>query len=95
MKGRHEEAEQVLVKLHRDPSDPTNSFAAKEYLIMKAQIEMEIETRMSYRQAFAKPSMRKRFIIGWLTMSGTQFSGLLVILSKKSLDSRRNACTFF
>ncbi len=73
----------MLIKLHRDPSDPTNSFAEKEYLIMKAQIEMEIETRMTYRQAFAKPSMRKRFIIGWLTMSGTQFSGLLVILSEQ------------
>ena len=87
MKGRHEAAEKVLVKLHRDHSDPTDSFARKEYLIMKAQIELEAETPLSYTQAIKKPSMRRRFILGWLTMSGTQFSGLLVILSKSTFMS--------
>jgi hypothetical protein len=49
---------------------------------MKAQINFEAETRTSWKQAFSKKSLRKRFILGALAMSGTQFSGLIVILSE-------------
>ncbi len=86
MKGSFEESEKVLIKLHQDPSDPTHSFARKEYLIMKSQIDLEAETTMTLRQAFRSKSLRKRFILGALTMSGTQFSGLIVILSKLFLN---------
>jgi hypothetical protein len=82
MKGFVEESENVLIKLHKDPSDPTDSFAKKEYLIMKAQIDLEAENPLTLREAFRSKSLRKRFILGALTMSGTQFSGLIVILSE-------------
>lgn len=81
MKGRHEAAEQVLIRLHKDKSDSSNSYAKNEYLIMKTQLDMEAETQWSLVQAFKSPSLRKRFILGWWAMSGTQFTGLLVILS--------------
>lgn len=82
MKGRHEAAEAVLLKLHKDPSDPEDMYAKSEYLIMKSQIDLEAETQWSLSRAFTSPTLRKRFILGWLTMSGTQFTGLLVILSE-------------
>lgn len=81
MKGRYEKAEAVLIKLHKDSRDPNDSYAKNEYLIMKSQIDLEAETQWSLSGAFTSPSLRKRFILGYLTMSGTQFTGLLVILS--------------
>jgi hypothetical protein len=92
MQGRHEEAEAVFLLLHGDSSDPENTFAHKEYLIMQSQLSLEAEKRLTITAALKQPSMRKRFILGWLTMSGTQFSGLLVILSKLLLIQLRYRC---
>jgi hypothetical protein len=82
MQGRYEAAEAVLVKLHKHKSDPEDLYAKKEYLIMKSQIDLEAETQWSLSRAFTSPSLRKRFILGYATMCGTQFTGLLVILSQ-------------
>lgn len=49
---------------------------------MIRQINFEEEQHMSVLQMFKIPSMRKRLIIGFLTMAGGQMTGLLVILSK-------------
>lgn len=84
MHGKRDAAEKILCRLHKDPADPTNSFAHKEMRIIQAQVDMDVESSLTIRQAFKSPSLRKRFIIGWLAMSGTQFSGLLVILSISS-----------
>ncbi|OCK80946.1 general substrate transporter [Lepidopterella palustris CBS 459.81] len=81
MHGKRDAAEKILCRLHKDPADPTNSFAHKEMRIIQAQVDMDVESSLTIRQAFKSPSLRKRFIIGWLAMSGTQFSGLLVILT--------------
>lgn len=80
--GRSEEAKEVMVKLHRDKEDSTNSFALQEFKIMTAQIDMELENRMGTWQALKIPSMRKRFLLGFVAMMGTQCSGLVVLLSK-------------
>jgi hypothetical protein len=48
---------------------------------MSAQLDLEIEKKMSTWNALKIPSVRKRFILGFLTMLGTQCSGLIVILS--------------
>lgn len=82
--GKAEQAEKVMVALHRDHSDPSDSFAHREFDLMKAQIDYEMETKKTILQHLKTPSMRRRFLLGFLTMSGTQFSGLLVILSKLS-----------
>lgn len=82
MNGKHDAAEENLVKLHRNSADPTHSFARKEYLLMKAQIDLEAESDQPLGKVLKNGSLRKRFIIGWLTMTATQSSGAIVILCK-------------
>lgn len=84
MNDRGEEAERVLIRLHKTKDDPNNAFALKEMSIVKAQIDHESRNRLTVREAFKNAAMRKRFITGWLAMSGTQASGLIVVLSKYS-----------
>lgn len=83
--GKTEAAKALILKLHEDIDDPTNAFALKEYAIMAAQLDLEAEKRISTFQALMIPSIRRRFILGFLTMLGTQCSGLVVILSKPLL----------
>jgi hypothetical protein len=80
--GKADEAEKVLVALHRERSDPNNVFAHNEMAIMKHQIDYERERSLSFKQALRTPSMRRRFLVGWLAMSGTQAGGLIVVLSE-------------
>lgn len=80
--GRPEDAKEVMVKLHSDKEDPTNSFALQEFKIMTAQIDLELENKIGTWQALKIPSMRKRFLLGFVAMMGTQCSGLVVLLSK-------------
>ena len=80
--GRAEQAQMTMIKLHKDKQDPSNSFAMHEFTIMKAQIDLEMEKKRNTWDALKIPSVRKRFILGFLTMMGTQCSGLLVLLSK-------------
>lgn len=82
MMGREEEAEEVLIKLHRDSADPTNSFSRKEFRRMKAQIDLEATANRSAWRFLKDVNLRKRFIVGWLVMTATQSSGSIVILSK-------------
>lgn len=80
--GRRDEALDVLIKLHKSPHDPTNSYALGEFQIMGAQLQLELETPATIWQGFKKPSIRKRFILGIVSQSGTQLSGMLTILSE-------------
>jgi hypothetical protein len=79
--GKAEAARDLMIKLHRDNEDPTNAFALKEYAIMTAQLDLEAEKKISTFQALKIASIRRRFILGFLAMMGTQCSGLVVILS--------------
>ncbi|OAL28312.1 hypothetical protein AYO22_03018 [Fonsecaea multimorphosa] len=85
MNGRGEEAEKVLIRLHRNQKDPNNEFARKEMYIIKAQIDHELSHRLTLAVALKTPSMRKRFILGWATMSCTQASGLIVVLTYQAV----------
>jgi hypothetical protein len=82
MNDRSAEAEMVLTRLHKNKDDPNHSFARKEMSIMKMQIDLESRNRLTVAEAFKNAAMRRRFITGWLAMSGTQASGLIVVLSK-------------
>jgi hypothetical protein len=82
MHDRSEEAKKVLISLHKKDSDPTHSFAQKELFVIKKQIDYENQNRLSVWQALKKRSLQKRFLIGFLSMSCTQCSGLLVVLSE-------------
>jgi hypothetical protein len=73
-----------MIKLHKDHQDPTDAFALHEFKIMQAQIDLEMQKKITTWQALQIPSVRRRFILGFLTMLGTQCSGLLVLLSMYS-----------
>jgi len=82
MNGNAEKAENVLKRLHHDKADPTSSYPHNEFLLMKAQIDLEAETKPSMWNCVRDPHLRKRFIAGILAASATQASGSIVILSK-------------
>jgi hypothetical protein len=80
MHGKEEKAKITLVKLHRDKNDPSDHFALQEFRILKAQIDIEMRTGISTWKALRTPSVRRRYIIGILTMLGAQSTGLVVLL---------------
>lgn len=71
----------MVTKLHQDKNNSTHEFAKQEFNIMSAQLDLEMEKKISTWNALKIPSVRKRFVLGFLTMLGTQCSGLIVILS--------------
>ncbi|PPJ50896.1 hypothetical protein CBER1_07593 [Cercospora berteroae] len=79
MKDRGEEAKNILLRLHDDPSDPSHSFARAEYVQIQKQLTLDRTLDDSWMHIFRKPSLRKRL---WLTLGTTGFiqcSGVLVI----------------
>jgi hypothetical protein len=82
--GKSDKALEVVTRLHQDKNNSTHEFAKQEFNIMSAQIDLETERKLSTWNALKIPSVRKRFILGFLTMLGTQCSGLIVILSTYS-----------
>ncbi|KAF2806030.1 general substrate transporter [Mytilinidion resinicola] len=80
--GHEERALKTLIKLHKDKNDDSDTFARHEFSIIKAQTDLDMEKgMMTTWQALKISSVRKRFIIGFLAMMGTQCSGLLVLLT--------------
>jgi MFS family permease len=82
LNGRVEEAEKTLTRLHQDKADPNNTYTYHEFMLMKAQLDLEAEASQSVWNGFKDPHMRKRFIVGWLGTTASQSSGAIVILSK-------------
>lgn len=85
MHDRVDQAERVLISLHRNDSDPNDSFARKELFVIKKQIDYEVQNRLPLWQALKRRPLQKRFLIGFLSMSCTQCSGLLVVLSGSAM----------
>ncbi|KAJ9608743.1 hypothetical protein H2200_006514 [Cladophialophora chaetospira] len=85
MQDRAEEAEAVLIKLHKRSDDPQHLFARQEMAIIRRQLEYEKMKRVPVLQAFKQPSLRKRFIIGFLAFWNTQCSGVIVVLAYQSV----------
>lgn len=79
----------MLCNLHKDPKDPDDTFARQEYALMKAQMDMEAESTLTVWQMLKAPSMRKRLILGFITMLGGQLTGVLVIGSKLTQNCNR------
>ncbi|OAL29224.1 hypothetical protein AYO22_02118 [Fonsecaea multimorphosa] len=74
--GRHEEALQVIQRLHRDPSDPEDSSAQAEFIQIRAQVEKDKEQKSGYVRMFTKPSWRKRSLLVLFLMFGSQATGV-------------------
>lgn len=87
MNDRADEATKVLIALHKRSNDPDDTFALQEMQIIVNQINYEKRNRLPVREAFRKPSLLKRFALGFLAMWNTQCSGLIVVLGKARAES--------
>ena len=79
MNGRDAEAEQILIKLHSDPSDPDHDVAKAEFYQIQKQIAIDRTLGGSWMQMFKKPSYHKRALLAVGTTGIVQCSGVLVI----------------
>lgn len=61
-----------------------------EFNLLQGQLRHEKLEELSLLDLFRRPSMRKRCIVGWLTMFGAQGTATLVINSKSSAPSSRH-----
>jgi len=82
MQGRDAEAEQILIKLHRDPRDPENVVAAAEFYQIQKQMQIDRTLGSSWLHIIRKPSYRKRALLAIGTCGIVQCSGVLVINSR-------------
>jgi MFS family permease len=71
MKGRVDEARDVILKLHTSKDDPEQKFAQEEFHQMQAQSNLEKTLDSSWRALFQRRSYRKRLLIA----SGFGFIG--------------------
>lgn len=78
---RSEEALRIIQRLHRDESDPDNTFAYREYQQIRQQYEIDKKNEVSWKDMFVKASYRKRVIIGVIVMFASQTTGTTVIAS--------------
>ena len=60
-KGRHEEALDVLQRMHGDHEDET--FYLRECHQIRAQIELESEQKIGIKTILTRRSLRKRFLL--------------------------------
>lgn len=82
MKGRDEEAKQILFRLHSNPNDPDNEFANAEYFQIEKQIAIDKTLGNTWMHMIKKPSYRKRCFLAIGTTGIIQCSGVLVINSE-------------
>ncbi|TVY89023.1 High-affinity glucose transporter [Lachnellula willkommii] len=72
---------EILIRLHRDPSDPNNTFAHQELQLIEERwrVESEIVRTDGRWRLFTKKANRKRLVLALLVMVGGQNIGPLVI----------------
>ena len=76
MQGRPEEAEQVLIKLHTNKTDPDHETAGAEFYQIRKQIAIDRTLGSSWMHMFRKPSYRKRALLAVGTTGIIQCSGV-------------------
>lgn len=86
MKDRDDEAWQTVLKLHSSGTDDNSAaaiFAKEEYFQMKVQVhrDQSIAAEETVATLFTKSSYRKRMLCAFMTMFGTESTGILVIYS--------------
>ncbi|CAK7267422.1 hypothetical protein SEPCBS119000_002538 [Sporothrix epigloea] len=78
-RDRAEEALAIVRRLHHNPEDPDDTYAVREYHQILQQHEIDRKFNVSWYELFAKPSYRKRMIIGFVVLFGAQTTGTTVI----------------
>jgi MFS family permease len=79
MKGRIEEARQVVYKLHARKDDPDEEFVRAEFYQMSKQAEVDRTLEPGYLDMFRKPSYRKRTLLAMGFAFIGQSTGVLVL----------------
>ncbi|KAK7208416.1 MFS transporter [Myxozyma melibiosi] len=79
MQDRSDDAQAIILRVHRDSADPDHRAAKLEFLQMEQQWQLERSSSVSWTDAFKKPHYRKRMIIGFCTLAAGQATGTLVI----------------
>jgi sugar porter (SP) family MFS transporter len=77
--GYSETASTILSRIHKDPKNPNNDFAKREFQQIETQLALEKTLPSSWKSLFTIPQYRKRVWIGMLTMFAGQFTGTLVV----------------
>ena len=85
MKGKTEEAWQVISDLHADPTDPDQEYARGEFYQMQKQTELDRTLNPTWKQMFQKPSYRKRAIMAIVFAFIGQSTAILVMNNYVSL----------
>lgn len=79
MADRHEEAWKVVSALYKDPQDPDQPFARREFYQMQQQAAFDRTVTSTWAEMFRRPSYRKRSIMGIAFGFITQSTAVLVI----------------
>ncbi|KAF2122238.1 MFS transporter [Lophiotrema nucula] len=79
MKGRDDEALEVLSKMHRDTPGEDSSFYFREFHQIKAQIELDRSEELGFGAILRKPSYRKRLYLICIFSFFCQLTGIIPI----------------
>ncbi|KIW16988.1 hypothetical protein PV08_04179 [Exophiala spinifera] len=79
MKGKVDEAREVVFKLHSSKDDPDQELARGEFYQMTKQTELERQLTPSYLEMIRKPSYRKRVLLTMGYAFFGQSTGVLVL----------------
>jgi hypothetical protein len=83
MKGRYDEALEILKRLHAPApgtttdSDSEDDFYIREFNQIKAQHELELRERVGLKTIWSRPSYRKRFLIVVFQFAFAMFTGII------------------
>ena len=96
MQNRNEEAHDVLMKLHRDKTDPHDTIARSEFYQMKKQVELDrqIKSSVSRFELFKTAANRRRALVGFVLMWNNQFTGVLIIANYVSSKTDQHNRSF-
>ena len=79
LKGREQEAFDCLCKLHDEPGDTTHALATTEHNLIRKQIAIDAKHDASWSALFARPSTRRRLVLGVFVMFMQQSTGQNVL----------------
>lgn len=86
LKDRDEAGFKILRRLHHRADDPDEILAREEFLQIHQQVALDAGQKLSFLGLWAKPSTRKRLLMGLFVMCIVQSTGDLVSpIDNKSL----------
>jgi hypothetical protein len=77
MKGRYDEALEIIKKLHGGAPGQDDDFYIREFNQIKAQHELEVRERVGLRTILRRPSYRKRMFIVVFQFAFAMFTGII------------------